>query len=400
MKYIIVIGDGMADFACEALNGRTPLEAARKPNIDRLAERGEVGTIVTVPEGMEPGSDVANLSVLGYDPKKCYSGRAPLEALSIGAEMGENDACLRANLVTLSDADRFEDRVMVDYCSGEIPTPDGRELIRAIDSKFNDGIISFYGGVSYRHCALLRDNKGLRVEFTPPHDITGKRIGDYLPRGAGADVFVDLMRRSAETLKNHPINVARREAGLHSADAIWFWGKGTKPCLENFREKYGLTGAVISATDLMKGIGRGTGMDVIEVEGATGTLKTNFLGKAEACLKSLEDRDCAYLHFEAPDECGHQGDARGKALAIEKIDEAVGRLTRELDERRVDYCIAVLPDHYTPTCLRKHLGRPVPFLVYNSARPKNCGLKYTEKQAENGIYLSRGESLMQYMLKS
>ncbi len=390
----------MADLHRGPLGNATPLELAKKPNIDALAAKGAVGLVATVDEGFKPGSDIANLSVLGYDPKTCYTGRSPLEALSIGVNVGEDDACLRTNLVTLGEADEFNERIMVDYSAGEISTPEAAELIKAIDDAMKNGIIEFYSGVSYRHCALLHGNKDLSVEFTPPHDISGKKIGEYLPKGDGSDVFIDLIKRSIDVLKDHPVNLARMESGKRPANAIWFWGKGTKPNLENFETKYGLKGAMISATDLLRGIAVGAGMDVIDVEGATGTLTTNFMGKAEACVEATKTHDYVYVHFEAPDECGHQGDAQGKILSVEKIDEVVGYVKEKMDESGEEYCIAILPDHFTPLITRTHLGEPVPFVVYNSVRNAKSGLRYTERDAEKGLYLSNGRALIQYMMKS
>ena len=400
MKYIVILGDGMADLHKGPLGNATPLEKANKPNIDSLAQNGLVGLVATVDEGMKPGSDVANLSVIGYDPKECYTGRSPLEALSIGVDVGDEDACLRTNLVTLGEADEFGKRVMVDYSAGEITTPEAAEIIKSVDEAFRNGIIEFHSGVSYRHCALLHGNKDLSVEFTPPHDISGREIGEYLPKGEGSDVFISLIERSTELLKDHPVNQARIAEGKNPANAIWFWGKGTKPRLESFEKKYGLKGAMISATDLLKGIAVGAGMDVIEVEGATGTLTTNFMGKAKACVEAAKTHDYVYVHFEAPDECGHQGDAQGKIKSIEKLDEVVAYVKDKLDERGEKYVMAVLPDHFTPLVTRTHLGEPVPFIVYNSARPAKCGLKYTEKEGEKGVFLSNGRALIQLMMKS
>lgn len=399
MKYIVILGDGMADLHKGPLGNATPLEKANKPNIDSLAQNGLVGLVATVDPGLKPGSDVANLSVIGYDPKECYTGRSPLEALSIGVDVGENDACLRTNLVTLGEAEEFGKRVMVDYSAGEITTEEAAEIVKSVDEAFRNGIIEFHSGVSYRHCALLHGNKDLAVEFTPPHDISGKEIGDYLPKGEGSDVFIDLIKRSTELLKDHPVNKKRVEEGKNPANAIWFWGKGTKPKLESFEKKYGLKGAMISATDLLKGIAVGAGMDVIEVEGATGTLSTNFMGKAEACVEATKTHDYVYVHFEAPDECGHQGDAEGKIKSIEKIDEVVKFVKEKMDERGEEYVMAILPDHFTPLVMRTHLGEPVPFIVYNSARPAKCGLKYTEREGEKGVFLSNGRALIQLMMK-
>lgn len=398
MKYIVILGDGMADYHRGVLGNKTPLELANKPAIDALARRGQVGLIKTIDEGLKPGSDVANLSVIGYDPRKYYTGRSPLEALSVGVDMAINDTVFRVNLVTLSAEEKLEDRVMIDYSAGEITTEEAHILMKDIDDALG-GMIKFYGGTSYRNLALLKDTK-CDTEFTPPHDIMDKKIGEYLPTGEGNSVFADLIEKSIEILKNHPINLARIEQGKRPASSIWFWGKGTKPNLPKFQDLYNLKGAVISAVDLLKGIAVGCSMDVISVEGATGTLHTNFQGKAEACIKALDDHDYVYVHIEAPDECGHQGDAQGKILSIEKIDSVVEYVVRKLDERKEEYCMAVLPDHATPLVLRTHVNEPVPFLVYNSVRPANCNLSYTETEGAKGVYLSNGRALIQYMLKS
>ena len=399
MKYVVVLGDGMADWKRGPLGNTTPLEVAKKPHIDRLAMDGMVGLVSTVDEGFKPGSDIANLSVIGYDPKECYTGRSPLEALSIGVDVGDEDACLRTNLVTLGEADEFGERIMIDYSAGEISTQEAAEIIKCVNENMSNGIIEFHSGVSYRHCAILHDNKDLDVDFTPPHDISGKKIGEYLPKGEGSDVFRYLIEKSIEILKDHPINVERKAKGKHVANAIWFWGKGTKPKLQNFQEKYGLKGAMISATDLLKGIAVGTGMEVIEVEGATGTLTTNFMGKAQKALEALESNDYVYIHFEAPDECGHQGDAEGKIKSIERIDEVVGYLRENLENRGEEFCLAVLPDHFTPLIIKTHVGDPVPYIVYHSANPKKSGLRYTETEAEKGLYLSNGRAIIQMMKK-
>lgn len=400
MKYIIVLGDGMADWRKGPLGNATPLEKANKPNIDRLAREGLVGKIATVDAGFAPSSDIANLSIIGYDPKTCYTGRSSLEALSMGVNVLENDACLRTNLVTLGDEDKFEEKTMIDYSAGEISTEEAKEIIKTVNEFAGNGIIEFYPGVSYRHCAIIRDGNGMKLEFTPPHDITGKKIGEYLPKGEGSDVLIQLIKQSVETLKNHPVNVERRAQGKREASAIWFWGMGTKPTLESFEEKYKLRGAMISATDLLRGIAVGAGMDVIKVKGATGRLDTDFLGKAKAAVKALRNHDYVYVHFEAPDECGHQGDAEGKIESIEKIDEVVGYIRNELEKQCVDFCMAVLPDHLTPLSLRTHVGEPVPYVIYNSKRPAGCGLAYNEYEADKGLYLSNGRALLQVMMKS
>lgn len=400
MKYIIVLGDGMADWRKGPLGNATPLEKAKKPNIDRLAREGLVGKIATVDAGFAPSSDIANLSIIGYDPKTCYTGRSSLEALSMGVNVLENDACLRTNLVTLGDEDKFEEKTMIDYSAGEISTEEAKEIIKTVNEFAGNGIIEFYPGVSYRHCAIIRDGNGMKLEFTPPHDITGKKIGEYLPKGEGSDVLIQLIKQSVETLKNHPVNVERRAQGKREANAIWFWGMGTKPTLESFEEKYKLRGAMISATDLLRGIAVGAGMDVIKVKGATGRLDTDFLGKAKAAVKALRNHDYVYVHFEAPDECGHQGDAEGKIKSIEKIDEVVGYIRNELEKQCVDFCMAVLPDHLTPLSLRTHVGEPVPYVIYNSKHPAGCGLAYNEYEADKGLYLSNGRALLQAMMKS
>lgn len=397
MKYIIILGDGMADYHKGPLGKNTPLELAKKPIIDALANKGQVGLIKTIDDGLSPGSDIANLSVLGYDPKKYYTGRSSLEALNIGVEMTENDTVFRVNLVTLSGEGKFYDKIMQDYSAGEIPTEQARKLISEIDEKLG-GCIKFYGGTSYRNCALLPGSM-CSTEFTPPHDILEKGIEPYLPKGDGAEIFISLIEKSFDILKDHPINLERIKSGKNPANAIWFWGKGTKPSLPKFQEIYNLKGAIISAVDLLKGIAVACGMDVINVEGATGTVDTNFEGKAQACIKALEANDFVYVHIEAPDECGHQGDAQGKILSIEKIDGAVKTIIEELDRQQEEYCIAVLPDHATPLSLRTHTADPVPYLVYNSVRNANCGLSYTEENGEKGLYLSNGRALMQYMKK-
>lgn len=399
MKYIVILGDGMADYKRGPLGEHTPLELAHKPHMDELAKMGSVGLIRTVDPGMKPGSDVANLSVIGYDPRVCYTGRSPLEALSIGVPFTFDDTVFRVNLVTLGDSEdgSFEKLKMLDYSAGEISTAEAHELMAAIDTALSDGKTTYHGGTSYRNCAILHDGK-CAVEFTPPHDISGKVIADYLPQGEGADYYADAIKKSMEILKDHPVNQARVAAGKNPATAIWFWGKGTKPQLEDFRKKYGLRAAMISAVDLLKGIAKGANMDVIEVPGATGTLSSNFVGKANACLKALDDHDYVYVHMEAPDECGHQGDAQGKIKAVEKVDEVLGIVLDGLKKRGEDYCIAVLPDHATPLVVRTHTSEPIPFIVYRSDRPAHCGIAYTEEEAQKGLYLDNGRALINFML--
>lgn len=401
MKYIIILGDGMADYKRGPLGFHTPLELAKKPNIDELATEGTVGLIKTVDDGMKPGSDVANLSVLGYDPTVCYTGRSPLEALSIGAPMTESDTVFRMNLVTLGENEdgSFEKMIMSDYSGGEITTEEARELVKAVSESFGNDELNFYAGTAYRHCAILR-GKSVDAEFTPPHDISDREIGEYLPKGPDGDFYKNLIKKSLAVLSEHPVNVKRAEDNKKKANAVWFWGKGTKPLLQSFDEKYGLKGAMISAVDLLKGIAIGANMDVIEVEGATGNLNTNFEGKAKACVEALKDHDYVYLHMEAPDECGHQGDGEGKIKAIEKVDEVVGYVVDELKRNNEEFCIAVLPDHATPLSLKTHVSDPVPYVVYNSLRPAKCGLVFNEDEAQKGLYLNNGRALIKLMLKS
>lgn len=402
MKYIVMLGDGMADYPIEALGGKTPLEAAKKPNIDRMVKYGEMGMVKTVPDGMKPGSDVANLAAMGYDPVPCYTGRSPLEAVSIGIKMSETDVAFRCNLVTLSDEDDYKDKIMVDYSSGEITTAEAAELIKAVDAAFRTDEILFYPGISYRHCMIWHDGP-VGLDLTPPHDISDRRITEYLPKNP---VILDLMRRSYQVLKDHPINKARQERGLNPANSIWLWGEGTRPAVSAFEAAYGVKGSVISAVDLIKGIGLCAGMKVIEVEGATGNIDTNFKGKGEAALKTLLDgQDLVYIHVEAPDECGHHGDLEGKIRSIELIDEQiVAPLLSGLKAAGEDYSILVMPDHPTPIAIKTHIADPVPYLLYRSTsegqESQNEGAEtYTEKTAAaTGRYEAQGYKLMKRLL--
>lgn len=397
MKYLIVLGDGMADRPLTELKGMTPLEYAVTPNFDKLAAKSSVGLVKTVPDGMKPGSDVANLSVLGYDPKRYYSGRSPLEALSIGVIMKPGDVAVRTNLVTLSDEEKLEDKTMLDYSAGEIPTEEARKIIESVEEELGSEKLKFYSGVSYRHC-LIETNGTTATKLTPPHDISGKKVGEYLPQGEMGGEMRELIRRSGEILAEHPVNVKRRAEGKRPATHVWFWGAGTKPTLDTFFSKFGLKGAIVSAVDLLKGIAKGTEMYAPCVKGATGTLSTNWKGKVEAvkdCFKS--GIDYVYLHFEAPDECGHQGDIPGKIAAIEKVDEALGELKEFLDSTGEDYKIAVLPDHPTPIEVRTHTSSPVPYMIYDSRKPVDSGLKYNEKDAQNGEYLDNGQMIIAKM---
>lgn len=397
MKYIVMLGDGMADNPVEALGGRTPLEAAKKPNIDRLAAKGELGMVKTVPEGMKPGSDVANLAAMGYDPVQCYTGRSPLEAVSIGINMAEEDVAFRCNLVTLSEEEDYEDKRMVDYSSGEITTQEAAQLIQAVKTVFDTEELEFYPGISYRHCMIW--HKGpVGLDLTPPHDISDKKITDHLPQNP---VILDLMRRSYGVLKNHPVNQDRMARGKNPANSIWLWGEGTRPAVSGFEAAYGVKASVISAVDLIKGIGICAGMKVIEVEGATGNIDTNFKGKGEAALKTLlEGADLVYIHVEAPDECGHHGDTEGKVRAIEEIDrQIVGPLLAGLEKAGEEYSILVMPDHPTPLAIKTHVADPVPYLLYRSTEAKAGADTYTEKTAAAaGRYVAHGYELMGRLL--
>ena len=398
MKYIVILCDGMADEPLEELDGRTPLEAARTVNMDRLAADSEIGMVRTVPEGMAPGSDTANLSVIGYDPRKYYSGRSPLEALSIGAEMGENDVSFRCNLVTLSEEeDRYEDRVILDHSSGEIPTEEAAALVEALREGLGREGYTFYVGTSYRHLLIQKDGKV--TDLTPPHDILTKRIGEYLPEDP---VLREMMVRSYEILKDHPVNVKRRAEGKNPANSAWFWGAGTRPALPSFEEKTGVKGAMISAVDLLKGIAAGSGMHNIIVEGANGGLHTNYAGKARAAVKALTEDgyDFVYVHIEAPDEMGHQGSAEDKIKAIEYIDDQViGPVADALRGAGVDFRMLILPDHPTPVRVRTHTSDPVPYLLYDSTKAQEGCSVYSEKTGrESGKMLEEGYRLIDHLL--
>lgn len=398
MKYIIVLGDGMADEPLEVLGGKTPLQVADKSGMDALAKKGEVGLTCMVPEGMSPGSDTANLSVMGYDPRIYYTGRSPLEALSIGVDMAETDVSFRCNVVTLSEEEEnYEDKTIIDHSSGEISTEDAAVLIEALKEGLKKEGYEFYVGTSYRHLLLQKDGKV--VELTPPHDILTKCIGDYLPKD---EVLREMMKKSHDILVNHPINVKRKEQGLNPANSAWFWGAGTRPALQSFGEKTGKRGAMISAVDLLKGIAVGSNMDNIEVEGANGGLHTNYTGKMQAAAKALlEDvYDFVYIHVEAPDEMGHQGLIKEKIQAIENIDKfIVTPLIEKMNASGEDYRILVLPDHPTPICVRTHTSGPIPYLLYDSTKQLGNNSGYDECIAKaSGIMKKNGYQLMDYLL--
>ncbi|MFA7163210.1 MAG: cofactor-independent phosphoglycerate mutase [Eubacteriales bacterium] len=402
MKYIVILGDGMSDYPVPELGNKTPLQVAKKPNIDRLAQYGQLGLVKTVPETLPPGSDVANLSVLGYEPEKYYTGRSPLEAASIGIDLKDTDVTFRTNLVTLSEAERYEDRVMVDYSSDEISTEEAHQLLDTIQAHFNNELYTYYKGISYRHC-LLWEKGSLDLDLTPPHDILGKRIADYLPSGKDSLPLLKMMKESQRLLENHPVNLKRKEKGLRPANSIWIWGEGKKPALDPFKNKYGLSGAVISAVDLIKGLGILAGMDSIDVKGATGNIDTNYLGKAQAALDALsQGKDFVFVHIEAPDECGHRYEIDNKVKSIELIDElVVASLIKGLEVYE-DYKILVLPDHPTPLSLRTHTRDPVPYILYQKSRAKKgSSMTYNEKNAQDaGIFIGSGPDLMAKFTKA
>ena len=388
MKYALMLGEGMADYPVPALGGRTPLEVADTPAMDLLAKTGKVGLVKTVPDGYKPGSDVANLGALGYDAKVCYTGRSPLEALSMGIDMKEDDVALRTNLVTLSEEENFEDKTMKDYSAGEITTAEARELVAFLQEKLGDERFSFHPGVSYRHCLIIAHGS-TDMQLTPPHDISGKRIGEHLPKGDFAAELTDLIKRANALLSEHPVNKKRVLNGQNPANSIWFWGQGTRPALENFEQRYGLKGGMVSAVDLLKGIAKGAGMKSVDVEGATGTLSTNFAGKAKAACDLLDGGcDFVFVHLEAPDECGHQGDLEGKIKAIECVDgKILAPVLEHLRASGEDFAVMVMPDHFTPVSLLTHSREPVPFLMYASFRALGDGRAYNEKSAaESGVY--------------
>lgn len=396
MKLVVILGDGMADWQVEALGGQTPLEAANHPYMDKFAQEGTFGLVKTVPDGMSPGSDTANLSVFGYDPRRFYSGRSPLEAASLGIALDETDVTYRCNLVTLSDETNLADATMIDYSAGEIATEEARELILFLDEKLASEGVRLYPGFSYRHCLVLNRAK-TGTQLTPPHDFSGKPVADKLPLGTNDALLMLWMKEAYTVLKNYPINHARVAAGKNPANAIWFWGEGRKPALTPFYEKTGLKGAVISAVDLIQGIGRCAEMEIVKVEGATGTYETNFAGKAAAAIDALSrGADFVYLHIEAADECGHHGQVKEKVYSIEQIDRQVIKPVFEyLEGCGEDYAILVLPDHPTPIQIRTHTAEPVPFALYRKGDCARHTVRYTENDAKTtGVYEAVGHRLI------
>ena len=400
MKYVVLLCDGMADLPREDLTGKTPMGTANKPNMDRLAKVSEVGLVKTVIDTLKPGSDVANLSVLGYDPSVYYSGRSPLEAGSIGIDMKPTDISFRCNLVTLSDEERYEDKTMVDYCADDISTAEAAEIISFIQEKMGNKEFSFYSGVSYRHC-LIWDHGTLDIgTLTPPHDITGKKITDYLGVNQNGEKLLEMMKKSYDLLKNHPVNLKRTERGQRPANSLWFWGEGVRKDLMPFEKKYGLKGAMISAVDLLKGIGKFTEMEVINVPGATGYIDTNFSGKAEAAINTLKNgNDFVYIHVEAPDECGHRFEIDNKVKSIEFIDELILAPILKAFENE-DIRVLICPDHPTPLALKTHTNAPVPYLIYDSRKKAEGVNRFDEENAEKtGNFIKVGHTLMERFLE-
>lgn len=399
MKYIVVLGDGMADEPIGEIGGKTPLEYAKTPVMDKLAKKSEIGLAHTIPEGMKPGSDTANLAVLGYDPKKYYTGRSPLEALSIGVPMKDTDIAVRCNIVTVSDDNLpYEEKTIIDHSSGEIATEDAAILIKAVQKELNNNTYQFYTGTSYRN--LLIWDKGSVIELTPPHDVLGQTIGQYLPEDAK---LREMMQKSYDILNNHPINIERAKKGLNKANSLWFWGAGTRPALDSFEGKFGKKGAMISAVDLLKGIAKGTDMFNADVAGANGTLETNWEGKAETAVKVLleDNYDFVYIHMEAPDEMGHQGSLERKIKAIEYLDSRVlDIIVNKMDESGEDYRMLVMPDHPTPISCRTHTANPVPYMLYDSRINKNETWLYNEADAaKSGNVVEQGYTLMSKLLE-
>lgn len=403
MKYLILVPDGAGDEKIEALGGRTPLEVAEIENVNELAHRGKVGMVKTIPPGVAPGSDAANLSVMGYDPAVYLTGRSPLEAASIGIDMSDTDVAFRTNLITLTGEGAYEDLIIADHSSGDISTKEADALIQAVNEAFADENIKFYTGVSYRHCMIVH-NGSTAYELTPPHDVLTQRAGDHLPKGEGAEFITEMMKKSYDILKDHPVNKARIERGLNPANTIWIWGQGKKPSLSSFYDKYGITGTAISAVDLIKGIAICAGLDSVDVEGATGTLHTNFDGKAQAAIREFRDgKDFVYMHLEGPDECSHQGDCNGKIACLESIDRKV--LKPIVDALREDgeaFKVLVVPDHRTPLAIRTHSATPVPFVIYDSRKEEtyDAAKCFCEKSGEKGMYFDSGFELADYFFKN
>lgn len=401
MKYIVFLGDGMADYPSEELNGKTPLELAKKPNMDYFASKGVCGMAKTVPDGMKPGSDTANLSVMGYAPEKYYTGRSPLEAVSVGVPLDDEDITFRANLVHISEDGEYENKTMIDYSSDEITTEEAHVLIKDLAKELNTDVLQLYPGFSYRHILVWKKGE-LTFELTPPHDISDRVVTNYLPKGKNSEVLLDLMKKSHEILKKHPVNKAREERGLRSANSLWIWGEGRKAILDDFSTLYGVKGAVVSAVDLIKGIGLSAKMTCPDIEGATGNIHTNFEGKAQKSIELLKDHDMLYIHLEAPDECGHRHEVENKVKSIELIDQKIiAPVLAYLKETGEDYRVLLMPDHPTPLTLRTHVSDPVPFVLYDSRCEKQGISSYTEEKCrETGLYIDKASELMGHLIKN
>lgn len=401
MKYVVILGDGMAGYPLADRENRTCMQIARTPFFDELAKKSTVGLVRTVPTGFAPGSDVANLSVMGYDPKQFYTGRSPLEAASIGIPLADSDVTYRCNLVTLSENQPYEQKIMLDYSAGEISTQEANELIQALKKAFDKPPFELYAGIAYRHCLVMHEKKTGSI-LTPPHDISDRPITDFLPKGTMGEQLLSMMKTSEQILKDHPVNLARKAAGKNPANSVWFWGEGTKPLLRPFFELYGKRGAVISAVDLVKGIGILAGFEIIEVEGATGNWDTNFRGKADAAVKTLlNGNDFVYVHMEAPDECGHHGDIAKKVYSIEQVDGVAKRISDQLRAAGEDFCMLILPDHPTPIARKTHTSDPVPFLLYRSNEERGNGAELFDEAhaAQTNLFLPRACELMGAFLR-
>lgn len=401
MKYFVMLCDGMADEPVEKLDGKTPMMVANKPNMDMLASKAEVGIVKTVAEGLKPGSDVANLSVLGYEPAKYYSGRSPLEAASIGIDLKDTDVTLRCNLVTLSDEENYEDKKMVDYCGGDISTEEARELINYVQENLGNGTFTFYPGVAYRHCLVWDKGNPHPGVLTPPHDIPGRVIRDYLPKGEDTAQLYEMMKKSYDLLKNHPVNKKRIAEGKRPANSCWFWGEGTKPLLDSFYGKFGKKGSMISAVDLLKGIAICADMKSVDVENTTGYIDTNFDGKCNAAIEEFKSgQDFVYVHVEAPDECGHRGETENKIKAIELIDKHILGPVVEFLKTYDDFAVLVCPDHPTPLNIQTHSSTPVPYLIYSSKEEHDSKVSnFNEESAKTtGNYIEKGFTMMDYFL--
>ena len=398
MKYLVLLCDGMADYPVEELGNKTPMECAEKPNMDKLAKKSKVGLVKTVADGLKPGSDVANLSVLGYDPMVCYTGRSPLEAGSIGIDMKDTDISFRCNLVTVSDEEKYEDKTLVDYCADDISTAEAKELIEFLAKEFDNEEFRLYSGVSYRHCLIWNNGTLDLGTLTPPHDITGRKVTEYVPTHENAQKLYEMMKKSYDLLKDHPVNKAREEKGLRPANSMWFWGEGKRAALEPFKEKFGVKGSMISAVDLLKGIGKFSEMNVVSVEGATGYIDTNFEGKANAAINEFKNgSELVYVHVEAPDECGHRNEVQNKVKSIGLIDKLIlDPVLSYLESTGEDFKILICPDHPTPLCLKTHTNDAVPFMIYHkNGEVEGVDNKKKKTAGETGVFVEKGPTLMQ-----